>query len=744
MSGRGIGWGCGLRIGNLVHRPLFLSRRSPVPDCCGKHCGGHSVKPGAAKTSESEIWFDYQQSGVSVEVVHSIPFQKEVAVGEKKEGQRMERRTFFKTVVGATALGISVLTRSAIKRSVVFFEIFIILVCCLGFAESICCYVGGDGVCLGEETVEACQEDCLSPGITIRELFAWDDMHDHTLDELGWTETSRAVLPNGVTVIRGGWDAGPFTTFNQEGNLQTIRLAETAAVYLPPHAYNEQTIPGIVNPVHVEEYVTGHYGVAAELAAHFRVAVIRHGGKAENCQNLGLANRGKLIKNMLTYAQYLNNNELADPITANFGLFLGKVNVLALTLLDRILEQEGCDLGDAAIMGGSKEGYAAWIASAVDSRIKMTMLGHFQLHDYITGFSAYEENSGCGEEEAGSQYRTCITTGPGGLTIRELTRFRDWLVNSPGGSAYNALFSPSSFVDLSYPENILFFGDVGACGMHDGHYFSPGAETPFLEGFSQRAWRYDRSNMTRPCNLSQLMANLVWSLVHHASIAHIPKIQSAWASVSGLAFTIYADISPEPAEVRLWFSYSDDREFDDPDNPAWMSLPMVFSDGYWRSEWIACPAGNQVGWYVEAEDNIMIGNSKIPVRDASPIRFLHELPPLKCDTPICSCEMIPDTVVLSRGQTLGFRATVTNGTGLSGAAYFVTKITGPSNKSYPPSGVLDGPFNIFLKPFGAKSAHLFRTVPGFVEPGTYVYQGYVGQDPGDIYDQCAFEFRVTE
>ena len=605
----------------------------------------------------------------------------------------------------------------------------------------------GDGVCGETETIESCPNDCFTPSVSIRELIDWDSLHDFTLEELGWIETNRETLSSGVIVINGNWSGGPFTTFNGMGEVQTINMEEAAAIYLPPNI-TATRIPGIVEAAHVEGLVTGRSETAEFIAEHLKIAVIRHGERARDWQSLGLIGRDVLIRKMLKYAQVLNCGTLIDPITANFGLFLGKVNVLALTLLDRLIEEAGSDLGDAAIRGGSKEGYATWIVSAVDSRIDVAMPGHFQLEDFITGFGAYEKASGCGEEESSPQYRSCITTGAAGLSIRELTKFKDWLLDSTVGQLYNNLFSPSSFIDLLYPKNVLIYGDVGVCGLHDGNYFTPGAETPFLENFTQRGWRYNRRNINdTEADLEKRLIVLAWVLTQDSSIADIPKVQSASALIDGSSFSIFANILPDPIAVMVWWSYSQDREFNDPDNPKWVSQAMSFVDGGWRSEWIQAPAGNLVGWYVEAESEIIIDNVSIIVRDASPIRFLYdELPPLKC-TPKCECIMVPDDdppVMIERGESFGFTATVLNNTELIAKVYFGTKVSVPTPYStYPSADFLDGLIGIFLDPYAAKSRHFSHTVPGDWSLGLHTYCGQVGMLSGRIYNTCEFKFTVT-
>jgi len=486
--------------------------------------------------------------------------------------------------------------------------------------------VCGNGNCDIGEYCGNCEADCGACVVganNVRELLDWEALKDLTLEDLEWTKISTRILePSNVVVIEGTWSAGPFTTYNFNDEFQTIILDEYAEIYLPPN-FEGTVLSGLVYAVHEASGLMGEgYNKFAEgIASELGVTVIRHGESEDDWNELGLLGRGQITGKTFKVAQELNTCEVNDLTTGNFGVALAKVNVMALTLLDKIVEKEGgIGLGDAALRGGSKEGFATWIASAVDPRLKVSMPGGYHLEDLVTGLSAYEDNS------------ACAGTGAGGASETDLVSFRNWLVESESGQAYNDIYSVSKFKHLLYPEDMLIAGDVGVEGMHDANFYSPGAETYFLENFNERDWRYDRkpNEIREPKSVNLQGRRLVvlsYALVNGKSVDDIPKITSAIATVEGNIFSVSADVSSEPTVVRLWWAESPDRAFDDGSPSAWTEVEMTFLENKWVSGDIIPTQGNMIGWYVEAEDEIILKNETFQRRDASPIKFLFEILP---------------------------------------------------------------------------------------------------------------------
>lgn len=115
--------------------------------------------------------------------------------------------------------------------------------------------------------------------------------------------------------------------------------------------------------------------------------------------------------------------------------------------------------------------------------------------------------------------------------------------------------------------------------------------------------------------------------------------------------------------------------------------------------------------------------------------------------PVCYCTFTsdnPPTPSVSRGGTLGFQATATNNTDEIQVFKFATKVTLPNGNKYPTSGYLLGPIGVTLNPYESKSKHLSQFIPSYAPLGIYTFHGYVGNYGVGIYDECLFNFKVTE
>jgi hypothetical protein len=112
--------------------------------------------------------------------------------------------------------------------------------------------------------------------------------------------------------------------------------------------------------------------------------------------------------------------------------------------------------------------------------------------------------------------------------------------------------------------------------------------------------------------------------------------------------------------------------------------------------------------------------------------------------PVIECNLVPDATVIPRGGTLGIQATVTNNTDKTVSVLAATKVTLPNGNWYPSSGYLFGPLQVYLNPYQPKSGHLSHTIPYNAPTGIYTYHGYTGNYGVGIYDECTFNFQVTQ
>jgi hypothetical protein len=480
------------------------------------------------------------------------------------------------------------------------------------------------------------------------DLFEMDVEKNLTLEDLGWREVSEKIFPNGVVCTVGTWNAGQFATFNSKDNPQTIILDEKAAIFWPPnypHTPNSQAGFGAVFAAHVETSIyKRHPEILAEV---FEIPILQHGESPSDWEELGFKGRNEMVEATFKNVIKANPCEAYDLTYGNFGWALAKTNIRAITLLQRLAEERSGSVTKVALKGGSKEGFATWLVSAVDDRVEVDASGGYHLQDLVYGLNAYATDWGC------------EGTGAAGTSVIDLLLALDWLLNAPAGEAALKTHSISTFHEILKPRFFLISGDVTRYDMHDGQYYALGSETPFLENFTSHPWRYDRlPNLAREnsevrkvrlCAL--LLEQLINGPEYHKQV--YPKITSVDVEEHERSFRIKAEVFPEPEEVRLWWSHSDDRVWNDKDNPPFEEVEMIKKDGRWVSPWVEVPGTDEVAWYVEAENTFFVKEWELPRRDASPVRFLWRHPEVGCEIEAPDwCEPPPETPRIN-GPTSG-------------------------------------------------------------------------------------------
>jgi len=489
------------------------------------------------------------------------------------------------------------------------------------------------------------------------EAFNMDAIRNASLEELQWQQQADNVV-DGVRVVDGTWSPGKYTgpvagtgsiKERKPFSLRTITLSSGARLYYPENASGP--IPILIYAAHVAEPLANEEEESAHLkiAKGLGVAVLVHGQSAADWQALGYPGegdqRGALVSDGIATLVERNLCGLVDLQTANFPYVLARTNMLALTLAQELLEKNGKTAGNAALAGASKEGFATWIVSASDDRFKVTSPQQFQTQD-LDGITMLERNSGCGP----NGFSTTVDV-PSSLTSR------DWMLNTEEGKLASRVLKISEFTKYLKPEFLLIAGDVGMPGMHDGRFFTIGAETHFLDSFNAKPFRYDRwaglgfgsdpparSDSDRNRKRA-LLAHLLVSPNRTQEIASWVKMLSASATDTGAGINFAAKISPDPDVTHVWvyWSESPNREFNDLGQKPWERIELVRSRGdqwtFISKEPIVPTAGYEVAWFAEAEENVNVAGDVILSRkDTSPIRFLRELPVLSCqDYPKIRC-----------------------------------------------------------------------------------------------------------
>lgn len=450
------------------------------------------------------------------------------------------------------------------------------------------------------------------------ELYDIESIKNMTLSDLEYEETERDTIGDEVVVILGDWSNGEWDTFDRAGNPRTITLHQRAALYLPIGVPCTTEV-GLIKAAHESNRVESED--IAEVASLLGIPILAHGEYSVDWDTLGYRNRNLLLAASLENIVRLNRIYPVDFITGNYFWVLPHTDMCAVTLLQRLAEQEGWIVERVGLEGGSKEGYACWIASAVDDRIETACPGGYQFEDFVYGFRCYETDW---------NWENYGKLGP---IMGDLRAFYNWLISTPAGEAAEGYFSVEKFKEDLYPRVFCINGDVTLYGMHDADYYPLGAESPFLEGFTEKSWRYDRRPNERGGQGSRQKRFLY--LTGAALFKSDEEIEELFPKVRGVEvhaterrrFSVQAYVSGNPDSVRLWWSHSETRRWNEEGQAPWVSAPMENRAGEsYFSEWQQAPEAEEIAYYVEAESWYYTEPYRFPCRDASIVQFLWRIP----------------------------------------------------------------------------------------------------------------------
>lgn len=463
-----------------------------------------------------------------------------------------------------------------------------------------------------------------------------------SLETLGFVTTSDTTV-DGVRMLDGTFSPGTYVGPVADGShVETIVMKSRARVFFPAAATG--ALPILVHAAHLDTLVPTLEVAHRELVTGLGIAVVVHGELSDDWVTLGYAptadGRGHLTNDGLAWLVYHNACALTDLLTGNYGYALAKTNMLALSLGARVLESVGNSAGGAALYGASKEGFATWICAAVDDRLIVAAPGRFHRQD-LEGLAMLAKNSGCGPNGA-----SATVDVPATLTAL------DWFANSAAGRTAARLMVVADFaVDLK-PEALVINSDLGMWWQHDGIFFTAGDDTHFLDSFAAKPFRHERYFETtqgspEPGQAAELgkLGHLLSTGSPAVALAAWPTIEAATATDTGAAisFSVRVKSDPDVTHVRIYGTYSPDRELNDSDQATWTALelaPETAGSRTWVGQAAAVPpAGNEIAWYAEVEETIAAGGRSFPRRHVTPIRFLRERPALSC--PACAGQAQP-------------------------------------------------------------------------------------------------------
>lgn len=475
---------------------------------------------------------------------------------------------------------------------------------------------------------------------TPAEAFDLEAIKAAQLTTLGWAKTEDSIV-DGVRMVGGTFSPGAYTgPLADRSATKTITMRSRARLYFPAAA--TQPLPLLVHAAHIAELVPAMEGTHRAIVSALGIAVLVHGEDSSDWTSLGYPKtadqRGALVDDGLAWLLAHNACSLSDLLTGNFGYALAKTNLLAQTLGRRLLEASGQQAGPAGQYGASKEGYATWVAAAADDRLVVAAPSRFQRLD-VESLGMYERNSGCGPNGA-----TAHVSVPGVLSLRQ------WLTSTDAGRAAARVILPSGFVDQLRPAALLINSDIGMWWLHDGHFFTVGADTHFLDGFVARPFRHARffeaaqGTSTEPAQSEELgnLAQLLTERDPAAALRAWPDVLAATASDDGATFSFRVTVNQDPdiAHVRITLASSPNREFNDASQAPWVQLELT-PETAGSTTWVGtAPASlDETAWYAEVEETVTVGAYQLPRRHVTPVRLLRELPPNSC--PPCSAAVAP-------------------------------------------------------------------------------------------------------
>ncbi len=431
-----------------------------------------------------------------------------------------------------------------------------------------------------------------------------------TLDELCWSELERKHVRN-ILVIYGEWSPGIFPTYCSNGSLTFLKLSYVAKIFIP---IDVSRCPLLVYARHTEHGVsTLSEELIAKMAERFKVVVMLYGEMSVDWESLGMSGR-----NIMVYygIHALIFNDGRDLITGNFILTLAKAMSCAITLAQRICEKEGIEISTIAVTGGSKEGYATWLACTFDDRIFLASPGGFQMENHTEAIEIAEKQWGCYNPNAVFQ-------------PIEMIKLKNFLL-SENGKPVRETMDICCRLDKLYPSLYIIFGDVASHDLHDGHYYALGAETNFLKKFN-REWRYIRTmNVKESTRKTYERILSILYILDIGSFSEWPKVSNVEIKIlNNSKIMVTASIQGSADKVYIAWATSPDKVWN-AENVKWTKVEMAPVNGRYGFLIDNFNSSLEYAIYVEACKGVEYQGYDFTLYDCSPVEIVNELPPKKC------------------------------------------------------------------------------------------------------------------
>jgi len=473
---------------------------------------------------------------------------------------------------------------------------------------------------------------------SIRDLYNIDAIKKMNLGDLKWVKDRSSILEDGTLLLEGNFISGTWETISKDDldngridNTVSLSVTHPVKLYIPP-GYPE--LPnvgyGAMIALQTEKEFNNidvdHEKIFVKPAIEEGIPVIIHA----NYDTLWLG-RGYNGANELMSASARLMMLRGDATVENMRLLLLysyiRENLMAITLMQRLLEAEGGHLNKGVIAhGGSKQGFANWLQAMVDDRVKVSVPINIQLQDYIAGTERYITDWGCNE----------ATECTSGFTVEDRLDMRDWILNTETGQIFNNIYDISVQQDLLFPQFFVVSSDVTSPGHHDCQ-FPLGADSSFLKGL-KREWRGFRTIDSTADDDAYWTSKVdprfeyMWrasikELINPSDWIKVVDVKTEHITSSELKISAFLENYHNSPKVTLWYASSTNRAWNDLEQVnSWKYRSMVRDNDVWLIT-VDVPLDKEWAYFVEVEDADESGQTRI---DASPVEFFNEFPMEQC------------------------------------------------------------------------------------------------------------------
>ncbi len=441
-----------------------------------------------------------------------------------------------------------------------------------------------------------------------------------TLSQLGWKEIGRKN-ENGVIIVEGTFSEGIFRGYDDKAILRERERYAFAKLFFPADKNNVANY-GIVMVRHTEQGVRGFdEDKLVDFVLSTRIPVLLYGETNETINEWGYG-RDMLSHVSLLSLMYLNRG-YTDVVTGNFLLFLARAHSRAITLLQRLIENEGKNIVYVGSQGGSKEGYAVWFASTVDDRIKVAHPGGMKLEDPIGMLNETIEQWGCENKEVfgiqGEKEKMRY--------LSFLEKRKDITKELSISSRINAGKGKSDFYIVA--------GDVGVSiadekrVMHDGHHFPLGkSEMNFLNSAPIKWVYFLRKKESAIFDRLWEIAFALSSSSNQDTLLRMrPRISEA--KIENGTLIVQIEVQHPIDNVTLFYAESKDKVWNKP-GIEWKEKVMECDASRTRCAAKVRVDEGDVAYVIVAKKSIFFFNRHIIFSVSTSIHLIERLPPKTC------------------------------------------------------------------------------------------------------------------